>query len=84
MKRIIIKIFSITILISGAIHWTSCINSNMHKEFINIPENTKPGIYWYWLNKNVSKQWITKDLESLYDKGIGEVFIGNIYWDDFL
>lgn len=56
----------------------------MHKEFINIPENTKAGIYWYWLNKNVSKQWITKDLESLYDKGIGEVFIGNIYWDDFL
>ena len=82
MKIIIIKIFSITILILGVLYWTSCINSSIQTEFNNLPENTKPGIYWYWLNENVSKQGITKDLESLYDKGIGEVFIGSIYWGE--
>lgn len=59
-------------------------NDNLYKGFVNPPDSTKPGIYWYWLNENVSKKGITKDLESLYSKGIGEVYIGNISWGNEL
>jgi len=48
-------------------------------DFKNPPADTKPGIYWYWINEFISRDGITKDLESLYKIGIGEVFIGNIY-----
>lgn len=57
----------------------SCTSSEMYEGFVNPPDSTKPGIYWYWMNENVSKEGITKDLEALYGKGIGEVYIGNIY-----
>jgi hypothetical protein len=33
--------------------------------FNNPPDNTKPGVYWYWLNEHVSKEGITNDLEAL-------------------
>lgn len=53
-------------------------NFHLKQNFVCPPESTKPGIYWYWMNEHVSKEGITKDLESLYNKGIGEVYIGNI------
>ncbi|WP_051697524.1 glycosyl hydrolase [Prevotella sp. 10(H)] len=52
----------------------------MYEGFVNLPDSTKLGTYWYWLNENVSKEGITKDLEALHSKGMGEVYIGNIYW----
>ena len=50
----------------------------LRQNFVNPPENTKPAIYWYWMNEQVSKEGITKDLEALYSKGIGEVCIAHI------
>jgi hypothetical protein len=46
------------------------------------PQNTKPWVYWYWLNNHISKEGITKDLEAMANIGIGAAFIGNIYLDD--
>lgn len=43
------------------------------------PADTKPGLYWYWMNEHVSKEGITRDLEAMASVGIGEAFIGNIY-----
>ena len=34
--------------------------------------------YWYWIGDNISKEGITKDLESMKAAGIGAAFIGNI------
>lgn len=56
--------------------------NNIYKGFQTPPDSAKLGIYWYWLNENVSKEGITKDLEALYNKGIGEVYIGNISWGE--
>lgn len=50
--------------------------------FRNPPESAKPGCYWYWLNDNLSKAGITRDLEAMARVGIGEAFIGNIFLDD--
>ncbi len=45
------------------------------------PESTKPYMYWYWLNNNVSAKGITADIEAMKQAGIGEVYIGHVVSD---
>ena len=47
--------------------------------FRNPPPETRPGCYWYWINDNISKEGITKDLEAMARVGIGRDYIGHIY-----
>ena len=71
--------------------FTSCNNDEpqmlSNEEFNSLVDNFKtPTVentvwtYYYWYNDNVSKEGITKDLESMKQAGIGTVFIGNINW----
>ncbi len=53
-------------------------DDDLEQVFSNPPESTKPWCYWYWINDNISKEGITKDLEAMAKVGIGEAFIGNI------
>jgi len=46
-------------------------------EFENPPVSSRPGAYWCWLNGDVTKTSITKDLEEMKDKGMGRAEI----WD---
>ena len=50
----------------------------LEMSFRNPPESTKPWTYWYWIDDNISKEGITKDLEAMAEVGIGEAFIGNV------
>jgi hypothetical protein len=36
------------------------------------------GVYWYWINDNISKEGVVKDLQAMKKAGINSVFIGNI------
>jgi len=42
------------------------------------PENVKPWLYWYWIDENISKEGITKDLEAMARVGIGQALIGHV------
>jgi len=46
--------------------------------FRQMPDSVKPAVYWYWLNNNISKEGVRKDLQAMADVGIGRAFIGNI------
>ncbi len=35
------------------------------------PESAKPRTWWHWMNGNISKQGITRDLEAMHRVGIG-------------
>jgi len=48
------------------------------KNFQNPPDSMKPYCYWYWLKGDISKDGITKDLESMAKVGIQRAMIGNI------
>jgi hypothetical protein len=50
--------------------------------FASPPESTKPWCYWYWISDNISKEGISRDLESMARVGIGEAIIGNIFLED--
>ena len=41
--------------------------------FLNPPSAARPGVYWYFMDGNLSKDAITKDLESMRKAGIGYV-----------
>lgn len=53
--------------------------AGMKTDFLNLPAGTRPGCYWYWINDNISKEGITKDLEAMARVGIGRAYIGHIY-----
>lgn len=41
--------------------------------FVNPPASAKPGVYWYFMDGNMNKESITKDLEAMKQSGIGNV-----------
>ena len=48
------------------------------KGFQDPSDEYKPSCYWYWLNGDISKDGITKDLETMAKVGIRRAMIGNI------
>ena len=57
----------------------SCVDP-IEKEFKTPPDWAKPHLYWFWLDGNVSKEGITKDMESWKEVGIGGFQQLDISW----
>jgi len=47
--------------------------SSLKSNFNSPPDTSKPGVYWYFMDGNISKDGITADLESMKKVGIGSV-----------
>ncbi|HRO46079.1 glycosyl hydrolase [Agriterribacter sp.] len=41
--------------------------------FVKPPDAAKPGVYWYFMDGNLSEEGMTKDLESMAEAGIGNL-----------
>jgi len=41
--------------------------------FISPPDTARPGVYWYFMDGNITREALTDDLESMKDAGIGYV-----------
>lgn len=54
-------------------------STDLKSAFLNPAPETRPGCYWYWINDNISKEGITKDLEAMARVGIGRAYIGHIF-----
>jgi len=50
----------------------------VEQKFKNTPESQKLAVYWYWMNGNMSKDGVVKDLQSMKAVGINRVQIGMI------
>lgn len=46
--------------------------------FVTPADSNNVWCYWYWINDDISREGITKDLEAMKEVGIGTAFIGNI------
>lgn len=57
------------------IAWTHSAVSghDLEKIFKNPPDDSKPWVFWFWINGNISKDGITKDLEAMKRVGINGV-----------
>jgi hypothetical protein len=47
--------------------------SALETGFVNPPDSVRSGVYWYFLDGNLSAAGMTKDLEAMKEKGVGNV-----------
>lgn len=45
----------------------------LRQGFVTPPDSARPGVYWYFMDGNISREGMTKDLESMKNAGIGSV-----------
>ncbi len=48
---------------------------SLEKGFVDPPANSKPLVWWHWMNGNVTREGVTKDLEAMARIGLGGVQI---------
>lgn len=46
---------------------------DLEKGFSSPPDSAKPGVYWYFMDGNITGESLTKDLESMKEAGIGNL-----------
>lgn len=63
------------------LHTFHANGEDLHSGFMQPPMEARPQIWWHWVNGNISKSGITKDLEAMQHKGIGGVAIFNVAGD---
>ncbi len=51
--------------------------TEMERQFLSPPAAARPWTYWWWLNSNVTRYGITRDLEEMHRQGIQGVLIFN-------
>ena len=47
----------------------------MASNFLTPPDSARPWAYWVWLNGNVTKEGITRDMEEMRRQGISGVLV---------
>ncbi len=76
MKINTIFLFLFCVLLSGCV--TDVTNSSLEDDFKNPPAASKPKTWMHALSGNMSKEGLTKDLESIADVGLGGVLLFNV------
>ena len=72
-------ILSIIIFFCGYVNNNSYCQSNLiTQNFQNPPNQVKVLTWWHWINGNVTKEGIKKDLETMKSVGLGGVVLFNV------
>ncbi|MDR0815400.1 MAG: glycoside hydrolase family 2, partial [Bacteroidales bacterium] len=50
----------------------------LEEGFVAPPTDVRTGVYWYWINDNISKEGVIKDLQAMKQAGIDRAYIGHI------
>ncbi|MFW5761484.1 MAG: glycosyl hydrolase, partial [Cyclobacteriaceae bacterium] len=76
MKNIIFFVVIVVFLITfKSVIGQGILNSD---DFLTPPDHAKVHVWWHWIQGAISKEGITKDLESMKDQGVGQATIFNI------
>src|SRR5262249_17401714 len=72
MNKKILQLLSL-MLISLTVSQTIIFaqSNNLNDGFQNPPNSARPRVWWHWMNGNVTKEGIQKDLEWMKRVGIG-------------
>lgn len=69
------KLTAITAIVLHLAVTCATAQDDLAAKFATPPDSAKPSGYWWWLNGNVDKQAITRDMEEFRAKGIGSVLL---------
>ncbi len=70
-----------TLLVAGASAAAIAVSgadSSLENRFAAPPDDIKTGVYWYWIEGNITEDGVIKDLEAMKRAGINRAFIANI------
>lgn len=74
VKRALLSVFMLACVKTGFSQSIPPVKLSAIKQgFLNPPDNARPGVYWYFMDGNMNKESMTKDLESMKKSGIGNV-----------
>ena len=78
MKKLIVLGILLTCMTCGA------SAAPLDEGFAEVPPQARPWAYWWWLNGNVDKETITRDMEAMKRVGFGGIlmFDSRGYHDD--
>ena len=74
MKTILISFLYLFFFLSI----TTAQNDLSKTDFLNPPQSSKIHTWWHWMAGNITKEGITKDLESMKRQGVVEATIINV------
>lgn len=63
-KYVFFLIFPLFLLFTMTQCQQKNVQDNLENGFLNPPNSAKSGVYWYFMDGNLSKEGITKDLEA--------------------
>jgi hypothetical protein len=70
MKKIFfLSVLSLSMIV--AFSQMNISNDDLYKNFLTPPDIAKPRVWWHWMNGNITKDGIRKDLEWMHRVGIG-------------
>lgn len=67
------KITLTFLLLAGIVVLSPAQIRDLKADFLHPPNRYKPGVYWYFMDGNMTAESITKDLESMKKAGIGNL-----------
>jgi hypothetical protein len=60
-----------SLAVCGALAWTASAAALDFRDFENPPNSARPRVWWHWLNGNITKDGIRKDIEWMSRSGLG-------------
>jgi hypothetical protein len=75
VNAILLSIFLVDQFVWAQVHTNSKQSefAELVEKFQNPPDSARPGVYWYFMDGNLSREEMTADLESMKEAGIGSV-----------
>ena len=71
MKKQYLFIAASCIFLTGFSQRIPAEKDSIYRQFKTPPNAAKPRVWWHWMNGNITKDGIRKDLEWMHRSGIG-------------
>jgi hypothetical protein len=71
MKKLLVFSAATLLSVAGFSQTNNIANDTLYKNFITPPNAAMPRVWWHWMNGNITKDGIRKDLEWMHRSGIG-------------
>ena len=71
MKKFLAFSALVFLFVTGICQTSKIANDNLYKGFLSPGNAAKPRVWWHWMNGNITKEGIQKDLDWMKRVGIG-------------
>lgn len=68
-KNLVITVMLLFVLATPSVVY----GTSLEESFLSPPNSARPGVYWYFMDGNLSREGMTADLESMKEVGLGNL-----------